>query len=1241
MGKSRNQGAFSQIGSLGSILSEILQTPIAFRTYVIPENSLEKLPKPAAETRFTVPVEGGFTLVIEPEAPISDETRKQIEDWLRLHLVFPRTLGLLLSKFASMVPPHEDPSRFLDAISTLFLGNLPFHGFILYEKVLEVLKVRGIRYLHRRKIQDFHGFPVQLDTIPLRNLPTDHPLQEVLQGQIWYGKTPLHDLFAPWVSPEEVKEFEQILKWKSIVAVPLFYEGQVLGVVILGFKTIPEDPLWEPLLQSLRWFIGFLWWRVKVFQHLERTRRLEQGLRESIEMAIEKRPKEEIALHMLKTLLETSGAFKAAFFEVKDQTLLQRAHIGFSSYYPQFYAEVPWGQGLAGKVAEALQTIVVQDVQEDPQGPTDLVQREGFRSYIGFPVMRSGTLYGVVELFFSKPYEVTPEVLEFTERAGEVFGITLEQYQERKQEIQRLRVLERVQEVQRRIFSTLRLEGIVNSVKEALIQLPDVRKVRFFLVHQDENARLHLEELPEHQTLDPFSEKALSNPLAQCIRTGRWVQHARASGRKRGTKPVQDLYIPLRIDQHVRAVIHLEASDPAFPSDEDRQFLEVVVDSMALALRNVEVYERSLKVTQDLDFMYSLLHRSVTLNFEEFLEGLTDSILSVFHPDAFLFAHVEENEVVFDVLWEEGEHLKAEPMNLNEVYGLTGYILQKRKALLLRNAEVDSPVEYSVVGKVMRSYLGVPIVADGEVIGVISVQSQQPEAFTTEDLHLLEMIANTLANVIRNIIIHKREQASRYFLDTVLSHTPDWIVALDREGVVIYSNPQSERIIGMSPRFVIGQPLSELLPEVDLDSLLVSIRSKGEWGPVEFRFQRRPEDRETLYLSVSGSLDPEGKIILVIRDVTKEHDLEIQLRKAGYLSAVGELAAGVAHEINNPLTAVIGLLDLWLERGQVPPELASDLRKVRELASKAAVIAKDLLSIAGAHRMDRSEPFELNHAVDKVLDLFRSELGKYSIEVKRKAKHTPIYLIGREGEIQQVLINFLLNAKDAMVSSRKGNEVIVLTDLQDRMAILEVRDNGPGIPQEHLRRIFDPFFTTKPPGKGTGLGLALSLKIAQEHGGTIEVKSEEGKGATFRLLLPVREVPSDQVPKPVPRILFAEKDQTMVRSMESFFNRNHVYFRIFTTGEEFFEYLAAMDFDLVIVAEDLPKLSFRDQFMWLKQRRPDMVSKMMVLVRPLPPPNLFVFLQEQDLRILLKPISPELLQEIIREIFEDTYKMVV
>ncbi len=1234
-----NKDIFPHPPALGHVLSEILQTSVSFRVTLVPKASPEAAHEHLSKGRFLIPLAQGFSLLIEPESPLPDPVRTQVEDWIRLNLLYPQTLGALLSRLVSLVPPHEDPSRFMDAVADLFLANLPFHGVILYEKVLQVLKIRGIRYLKRRRIYELHDFPTQADPLDLRELPEDHPFHQVFAGQIWEGDVTLHDLLSPWVSPEALEEVEHLLKWKSLVLVPLLYEDQMLGILLLGLRRPPQDPMWRALLRSLHWFIGFLWWRVKVVGQLHRVRTLEQGLREAMEMALEGHPLEDVATRILKVILETTGAFKAAFFQPVEEGLLQTAQIGFSSYYVEHYRTLDATQGLASQIRKDLKTLVIQDAIRDPRTPKDLLQHEGFRSYIGFPIVRSGTLHGVIEVFFSRPFEITPEVLEATERVNSVFGVILEQLRLRHAQAQRLHVLERLQEVQKQIFATLRLESIVGAVRSHLSRLPKVRKVHFYRVHEETNEQVRLEELPDHRILEAFSIKKTADPIARCIRTGKWVQHTPQGTGRRRAKPRVDLYLPIRVEQHVRAVLHLEAAGPGFPTEEDRQFLEVVADALTLALRNVEVYERSRKIAKDLDFMYSLLHRSVTLNFEEFLEGLSESILSLFQPDAFLFAHVEENEVIFDVLWEEGEHLKAEPMNLKEVYGLTGYILEKQKPLLLRDAEVDSPVEYSVVGKVMRSYLGVPIVADEEVIGVISVQSQQPEAFTPEDLHLLQMIANTLANVIRNIIIHKREQASRYFLDTVLNHTPDWIVALDREGTIIYSNPQSERIIGMSPRVIIGNPLTQYLPRSDIESLLVAIRAKGEWGPVEFRFVPRPETRETLYLSVSGSVNPEGKIILVIRDVTREHDLEIQLRKAGYLSAVGELAAGVAHEINNPLTAVIGLLDLWLERRELPEGLARDLQKVRELASKASIIAKDLLSIAGAHRADRSEPFELNRAVDRVLDLFRGELGKYNIQVERITKKKPIYLMGREGEIQQVLINLLLNAKDAMVSARKGHRVEVITDLHNRMAILEVRDDGPGIPEKYRQRIFDPFFSTKPPGKGTGLGLALSMKIAQEHGGTLEVESEEGQGATFRLILPVQEVSADQVPQAVPRILFADKDQSMVRAMETFFNRNHVHYRILTSGEEFFEYLASMDFDLVVVAEDLPKLSFRDEFLWLKQRRPDMAAKMMVLVRHLPPPDLFVFLQKQDLLMLLKPITPELLQEIIREYFEDEYEL--
>ncbi len=646
------------------------------------------------------------------------------------------------------------------------------------------------------------------------------------------------------------------------------------------------------------------------------------------------------------------------------------------------------------------------------------------------------------------------------------------------------------------------------------------------------------------------------------------------------------------------------------------------------------VVTRTREFAKNLEFMYNLLRTSVTLDPSKFFSSVGNALVSFFNPDAYMFAHIEDNNVVFDLLWEEGQKLGYEKIPIEELSGLTAYIIKEKKPILLKDALKDSPVPYAVVGELMLSYMGVPILVGSEVIGVISVQKREPQAFTESDLNILSMIADTLAIVFQNILIHKKESSTRDFLDAVLKYAPHWIVVIDKEGRVIYSTPQVENILGIVSDKVVGKSITEFLSPQDIEPILVAVRSRGLYGPVEFTHTITDDRR--IRLNVSGAINPEGMTILLIRDITQQHELEMQIQKAAYLSAVGELAAGIAHEINNPLTGVIGLLDLWLQEPEriTDERLREDLIKVHKLALRASVIAKDLLSIAGSHRRRKKELFELNRAVDKVVPLFEFEFYKWNVKLERIKKDDPILILGREGEIQQVIINLLLNAKDAMSSTRIGDRVKIITYTQNNYGVLEISDNGPGIPKDHLRKVFDPFFTTKPPGKGTGLGLALSLRIAQDHGGTIQVESEEGKGATFKLMIPLEEVKDKEVLKYRPSILIAISDGEIVSSILPFLIRNKFRIEIAETGGELFEAVSTMDFDIVFIDDELPDLIFQEQYLWLKKRRHDIINKLFVLIRRNPTPDYIGFLTEEDIRWFWKPIDPLALIERVRVFFD-------
>lgn len=247
--------------------------------------------------------------------------------------------------------------------------------------------------------------------------------------------------------------------------------------------------------------------------------------------------------------------------------------------------------------------------------------------------------------------------------------------------------------------------------------------------------------------------------------------------------------------------------------------------------------------------------------------------------------------------------------------------------------------------------------------------------------------------------------------------------------------------------------------------------------------------------NLQSSLAELEKTVETLR--TTQHQL-IQSEK---LSAVGQFVAGVAHELNNPLTAVIGFADL-LSQTVADPELQPRLDLIARSAHRCHRIVQSLLSFARQHKPERG-PVQITEAIDDVLELMAYDLRTSNIQVVREFDPALPLVEADPHQLQQVFINLLSNARQAIQPFRSDGRMIIRAKANGRMVRLEFQDNGPGISKENLSRIFDPFFTTKPVGKGTGLGLSLSYGIIREHGGSIHVESEPGEGAMFVIELPI------------------------------------------------------------------------------------------------------------------------------------------
>jgi signal transduction histidine kinase len=276
------------------------------------------------------------------------------------------------------------------------------------------------------------------------------------------------------------------------------------------------------------------------------------------------------------------------------------------------------------------------------------------------------------------------------------------------------------------------------------------------------------------------------------------------------------------------------------------------------------------------------------------------------------------------------------------------------------------------------------------------------------------------------------------------------------------------------------------------------------------RRNERSSDNETARLLVNATVVPLQSspgdafmgTILLIEDITDRIRLEEQLQISEKMASIGLLAAGVAHEVNTPLTGISSFTQMLLENADPEDPRTRLLEKIERQTFRAAKIVNGLLNLSrqGTQAGGERVPVDVNAIVGDVLALLEHQLEIGRIKVRRELVAPPPVVAGLEHKLQQVLLNLFLNARDAMP---RGGWLSIATRVDGDRAIIEIGDTGSGIPSEHLSRIYDPFFTTKSIGQGTGLGLSITYGIVREHEGTLGVESVVGQGTRFTVSLPL------------------------------------------------------------------------------------------------------------------------------------------
>ncbi|MBI1749993.1 MAG: PAS domain S-box protein [Acidobacteria bacterium] len=622
-------------------------------------------------------------------------------------------------------------------------------------------------------------------------------------------------------------------------------------------------------------------------------------------------------------------------------------------------------------------------------------------------------------------------------------------------------------------------------------------------------------------------------------------------------------------------------------------------------------------------------------------------------------------------LYDEKEDLLSFPYWVDEVdaplpsgkpgKGVTAYVLRTGKPLLCTLAvyeELERRGEIELIGAQSPIWLGVPLRIGEKTIGVMAVQHySDASAYTERELQMLEYVSTQVAKAIEGKCAEQALRESEAHLRVVIESEPECVKRVAPDGALLDMNPAGLAMIeAETAEAIIGKSVFPLiLPEYrDAFRDLLDRVCRGSTGRLEFEIAGLKGTHRWMDTHAVPLRQADGSVhmLAVTRDVTQRRLLERQLNEAHKFEAIGRLAGGIAHDFNNVLGAIMGWAEL--SRMEVPQgtPIHGHLQLIEQQSERAASLVRQLLAFA---RRQILEPrnINLNHTVGEVTSLLDKVIGK-DIELKTRLAPDLRAAWADPTQTEQVLMNLCVNARDAM--PRGGTLRIETHNARldegfcrhhpgarpGRYVLLTVADTGTGMDAATLDRIFEPFFTTKEQGKGSGLGLATIYGIVKQHDGFIDVESAPGRGASFRIYLPVGTGVPDVSTKPLPQpvrggketILVAEDHDGIRRMVADMLRALGYNVLLANDGEEAVRLFEANRERIALALLDvvMPRLSGPDAYTRMTSLQPGL--PVLFSTGYSSESALLSDMLQRGIGVLQKPYSPSILGRRIREILD-------
>ncbi len=579
--------------------------------------------------------------------------------------------------------------------------------------------------------------------------------------------------------------------------------------------------------------------------------------------------------------------------------------------------------------------------------------------------------------------------------------------------------------------------------------------------------------------------------------------------------------VPIISKNRIWGILSLASVRPGHFSSMDMQVLSLICGELGVAMENarlVEVLHEKMRYLGLINELSSTVNSSLSIGtvFRIMLSELKN-VIEYDRASLLLFDERKKNLLIF-ALDTEIKTILPKGMRAPLDGTSAGWVIENNRPWI--NRDLASEIHFVHDAKLrddgIRSTVSIPLYQD-KMLGVFNLDSSEPGKYTEKDLQILLPASKHIAIALENSLLFEEISKEKKEWERTFDAITDMVWIEDTSQRVIRANQALLQKTGLSIVEVTGTKCGELL----------SLLGFGNIGCLctETVSTKLPSSREVR--SEAGGIfnfwaypliDEEGELYAIVhylKDVTSQRRLEQQLIRADKLASLGTLVAGIAHEINNPLGIIAGYSEALLNRAKDSKKLLAmeefeDFPEYLEIIHKEMFRCKEivgsLLDFSRPHK-GKSRELDINELIKEVILIVNHRAKRLHYDLVLDLNRDLPKIVAEPGSMRQLFMNIIINS---MYFTPEGGRITIKTEMDEPRDLgrnflrVRITDTGPGIPQETIDKIFDPFFTTKPVGEGTGLGLSISHKIAEEHGGSIEVQNEQGGGTTFIIKIPAK-----------------------------------------------------------------------------------------------------------------------------------------